>query len=229
MPPTLAGSPAVRHNNANSTNYVGNAPAGIVADEILIAQVLVRAGSVSITSLPTGWTLVSGAADGANATCTYTYWKRAAAGEPATYTWSGGTSAYSSVVIQRVSGCPPSGSPLSGAPAVLSNSSSTTTTFPSIITDAAGTLLFCVGGRAAAAAADNWSGGLTEIWDVYASGTGVARTLYAATLVLAGAGATGAFTCVSATNVPSTGITFALPPPAPPVVPGIDLVGAIGG
>lgn len=91
-------------DNAASTSYVGNAPSGIVADEILIAHVFVRfaTSGFSMTSRPSGWNIIDewGSATTGGVSCLY--WKLATASEPSTYTWVGNQSNASIVTVGRI-------------------------------------------------------------------------------------------------------------------------------
>jgi len=70
------------------TSLVINRPAGTVAGDVMIAAVAVRPNGITITA-PAGWTLIrrtDNAATNPNGQATYR--KMAAAGEPASYTWT---------------------------------------------------------------------------------------------------------------------------------------------
>lgn len=81
---SLVGSTSVAASG-NSGSVVLDYPAGIVADDVLIAQIAVRS-NMTITA-PAGWTLIN-RTNGGSVLTQAVYWKRAGASNPASDTWS---------------------------------------------------------------------------------------------------------------------------------------------
>lgn len=103
----------------NATNSLSLAyPAGLLANDILIAHVAIRSGTTTQPTItaPSGWTQVGSQAMGASAEYRqFTLWKRATGSESGSlsFTWTGGT--VSATAIGRISawgGCVTSGSPI---------------------------------------------------------------------------------------------------------------------
>lgn len=70
------------------TSLTVNRPAGTVVGDVMIAAVAVRPSTATITA-PAGWTLIRRTNQPAtNSLAQATYWRLAAAGEPANYTWT---------------------------------------------------------------------------------------------------------------------------------------------
>ncbi len=216
MAPTTQGLPSLRDNAGASTTYTGDRPGGVVSGEHAIAQVMVRTASVTISGVPTGWELVAKIMDSAVANTLFVYIKKLTTSEPTTYGWTGDKSAESSVTIQRVSGAfngPSALDALSGTPTTFFDSTDDkTVVFPSVTTAHADTLVMCIGQNGGAMSISGWSGGLTELWDGSASGTGVARTYYGSSVVKAESGATGTFTGTLTNTVVALTATLALRP-----------------
>jgi len=84
----LAATPTFRSSSSSSaisTNLTLNKPAGVVQNDVMIAEIEVRAPN-SITA-PTGWTLIHNTTLSTSGQLA-TYYKVAGASEPSSYTWS---------------------------------------------------------------------------------------------------------------------------------------------
>ena len=86
---------------ANGTSVTVSRPAGVVAGDLMLANVATRNG-VTISGVPSGWTLVTTVADGSNMSVDV-YRKFFAAADPASYTFtfSASTKATASVLAFR--------------------------------------------------------------------------------------------------------------------------------
>ncbi len=83
------GSISVATGSSGSGSLTLAYPAGLAADDVLLAQIAV-AGNQTITA-PAGWTLINRSNNGSTLTQAV-YWKRAGASNPASDTWSFGSS-----------------------------------------------------------------------------------------------------------------------------------------
>ena len=167
-------------------------PAGVVADDLLLAQILVRDDGAAFTA-PTGWTLVRSDAFTGELVKQEIYYRVAGSSEPATYTWTfdksddyvGAIAAYRDVDVSD---------PINTHDANLNNPGSPTIA-PSITTTVADTTLIGVFGHrdpdpigAPASMTENWN---------YATG-GLA--VQGADETLVGPGATGTRTAIDASG-----------------------------
>lgn len=64
-----------------TTNWVVDKPTGTLEGDIMVVCLVLQSGSVS--SVPSGWTLIGGSGNGG-----HVYWKACGASEPASWTWS---------------------------------------------------------------------------------------------------------------------------------------------
>ena len=103
--------PAITFQSASSgTNGLGaatitlNAPAGVAQGDVLVAQISAR--FTDAPTAPAGWQLVANqaAGSGANAVIQSVFWKAAGGAEPASYSWTWGTSIRASGGILAYSG-----------------------------------------------------------------------------------------------------------------------------
>ena len=81
---SLVGSTSVARSGTSGSLVLAY-PAGLAADDVLIAQIAVR-GNVTIPTVPAGWTLINRTNNG-SALTQAVYWKRAGASNPANETW----------------------------------------------------------------------------------------------------------------------------------------------
>lgn len=84
MAVTINGTPYTQIGGSSTMN----APAGIVAGEILIAYIAWGNASLTINAPPSGWTLAASGTDGHSPADPFVvYWKLATGSEPGSYTW----------------------------------------------------------------------------------------------------------------------------------------------
>lgn len=115
--PTAAGDTTSTAANTGTTVTVAK-PANTVNGDVLIAALYSRNGTVPFTTPPTGWTVMPPASDITTAGLVRLYFKviTNSAGEPTSYTWSGGGSGRNLGMITRVIGS--TASPFDAAGAV---------------------------------------------------------------------------------------------------------------
>jgi N,N-dimethylformamidase beta subunit-like, C-terminal len=187
-----------------------NAPGGLQANDLLIAQVAARGGSGLVITPPLGWTLVRrDNASSSVAQAIYSHLVAAAPAEPASYTWSfsnandaaGGILGY----VGAASAAPVDASNGQG------NSSSAAITAPSITTPAGHGSDLLVGLFAIANSSSiAVPAGTAGRWSFRAAGGGIG--VAASDLQLGSAGATGSQTATAATAAANVGALIALTP-----------------
>lgn len=129
MPPTYRAH--TTNGGPQATSITLSQPTGTAAGDILIARVSIyrfTTAAVTITA-PSGFTLITAAnaaGDGGNHRI-YTYWKRATASEPASYTWSWGSNEYQQGFLAAYSQAVASGDPIDAAGTPASGNGSTAT------------------------------------------------------------------------------------------------------
>lgn len=167
--PTIVGSVGTA-DNAASTGYIVNYPAGITAGELLLAMIHCRAGGSTIASPPAGWNLIATQ----NAQYSqWSYWRAAVGTETGTVTFTGSGSGVNSTNMIRISGADTS-SPVSTS-ATSANASSTSSTFATITPTHVDTLIIAWGGTSGSVVtANTWNNSLTEVFD---HGTGSGTTV----------------------------------------------------
>lgn len=151
--------------NGVGTNDAALVPSGVQVGDVLITDIsFLSGGSISINSVPSGWTLIrrddtgSGPADVSAAL----YLKIASASEPASYTWTLSSATYNTGVMIAMRGCNQT-EPIdqhSGQ----SNASSTSVTAPGVTTTTNMDTLLYIGGIVAAVSFTPPSG-MTEATD----------------------------------------------------------------
>ena len=209
------------NNGAGSTSLTINVPAGVTANDLLVAHVAVR-GNGAITA-PGGWTPLVDANNG-NFIRQATYYRIAGGSEPASYQWTfastpaaGGMSAFYGVK---------STSPVD-VTGTTQVANSATVTAPSVTTAANDALVLAFFAVRASSAFDQ-AGGMTELYESSASGGVAAAT---DSMAQATAGATGAktSTVTSGRNIGHQ-VAFDVDDAAPSVMqtdPGTPLAGIV--
>lgn len=160
-------------DNAASLNYVGNAPSGIVAGELLIAHVFVRyvGTAFSMTTRPTGWNIIDEWSSNTTGGVSCLYWKEATGSEPSSYTWIGNQSQASIVSIGRLPGASTTNPINVAAQRFTESTTSNSHAMPSVSPTVANTMyvgVFTV--NSSFVGVSNW-GTLTAGW-VLTTGTG---------------------------------------------------------
>ncbi len=222
----LAGLPLISHSveaatppafrsvgtgSANNDFFIDIAtPPGVVAGDIMLAQVTARLKNVVVTP-PAGWFLIRNDRNNGQEISQHLYWRAASGSEPATYRWnvdnptrmSGAVSAYSGVDITY---------PID-AHSGQTKSNQTAIEAPSVTTRTSDTLLvgFFGAGYATTIAAP---GTMTQRWEVGSGGGGPSNqsTSEGATEVLGAAGPTGVRTATAADVASNVGQLVALAP-----------------
>lgn len=104
--PAAAGDTTTGFANTGTAVTI-NKPTNLITGDLLVAAVYSRNAGADFTSIPTGWTSVAPAnGDNVPVGVVRIYYKNVtnAAGEPSTYTWSGGGSGRNVGVMTRVTG-----------------------------------------------------------------------------------------------------------------------------
>ena len=184
-------------------------PAGVVANDVMIAQVTVRGGAATTLTAPAGWSLVRRDNDGGGQIADGIYVHIVtAASEPASYTWNfsagndaaGGIAAYSGVNTAAPID-------VSGGQA---NASSTSMTAPSITIPAghnADRLLAVF--ATANSAAITLPGAVSGRWNFHAIGFGISAAMGDASVP---SGATGNYVALQGSSAVNIGAQVALQP-----------------
>ncbi len=206
-------SAASRDQNGQAASITINRPTGTAQGDVLIAVIAVRPQTVTITA-PAGFTLVNrqnNASGSANSVAMY--WKLAASGEPASYTWSFSANTGNAGGIMAFSGVD-NATPINVSAGSTTTTSTTNFAAPSVTTTMANTMT--VTGHEYASS-DRWTAqsGLTEAFDV--ASLPVADALGIAVLgsykADPTAGATGTLRARAASNADTgAAITLALRP-----------------
>ena len=121
------------NNAAGSTSLTINAPAGVLANDVMVAHLVVR-GSTTVITPPAGWTLIRRDNTGSSIGVAL-YDKIATAAEPTSYTWTFNSAQQASGGIVAYSGVN-TATPVD-ASSGLYNSGTLTTTAPSVTTTSA--------------------------------------------------------------------------------------------
>lgn len=192
-----------------STSLVVNVPAGVADNDVLVT--FLGIGSAGLTP-PSGWNLI-GQATGQSVISSYVYYHivTSAAGEPASYTWSGWTAARSTAEGARYSGVDNT-TPIDVAASSLSNAAGATTlVLPSITTVTDGAMLVSCGGQDSATGTDTIPGTMSRVSD----STGTGKRFGSADETFATHGATGTRTWTfNSSTLAHSGVLGALRPAA---------------
>ncbi len=182
-------------------------PAGTLENDLLIAQIGLRSGSPSITTVPAGWALAASQSRGDMTQLVY--YKIAGAAEPATYTWGFGSSYRLSAVLSAFRGVDTAAPIMAVATASGSGSS---VTAPSVTTTASDAMLLGYFSTRNGNATFTPPTGMSEFSDWGGSagpnGVGVAGAYE----IIPSAGTTGTRTAVAKVNTDNTAIAVALKP-----------------
>ena len=212
--PGPGGTIALRSVATGSTSAASSlvtipVPAGVVANDVMIAQVTVRGGAATTLTAPAGWSLVRRDNDGGGQIADGIYVHIVtAASEPASYTWNfsagndaaGGIAAYSGVNTAAPID-------VSGGQA---NASSTSMTAPSITIPAghnADRLLAVF--ATANSAAITLPGAVSGRWNFHAIGFGISAAMGDASVP---SGATGNYVALQGSSAVNIGAQVALQP-----------------
>lgn len=204
--PALAAAPITLRSSSTSDEGTIPTPAGVVAGDVMIAQVTSWFPPYAITP-PSGWTLIRHDANWSNVGQSL-YYRVATANEPENYTW---TSEMPTTIIGGIlaySGTHPT-TPI-GAHAGQSNRMTAIDTAPSVTTTMPNSRLLFFGGTMADAATFTPAIGMTERYEVVHTQAGFAA--HAADWTQASAGPTGTRSALMATTWPSIGQLLVLQP-----------------
>lgn len=194
-----------------TTTIAPNVPSGLADQDVMIAQV--AWGNNSSITPPGGWTLILDTAQSTNMHSALYYRVVATAGsEPASYTWTIGTSVQIAASITAYRGVD-NASPIDNAGAAAGgqgNSSSTSCTAPTITTVTDNCVLLFYG---SGAGAQTWTapGTMTERYDIQTTG-GTNRTATSDYETFATAGATGTRVATLSSATGNVGQLIALKP-----------------
>lgn len=229
MAPSVVGTPSVTHGSAASTTYSGTYPTGIAAGELLFAHIYARqttATAITISTVPTGWTLIlqTPGLSGSTGGNILTYWKAATGSETGTVSWVGNASVISSVVIARISGADTS-SPISGTPVGQADAAATGHTIQAVSPTAPNCLMVVCFQYGSATFTTTFSGSMAQNWGESSSAGSAGRILYGATEALTSSGSSGTRTATVNATVSATQQSIAIAPAA--IASATDLVGMV--
>ena len=213
--PGPGGSIAVRGIATGSTSAASDhvtisVPAGVLANDVMVAQMAVRGGSSTALSAPAGWTQIRRDSDTTSQVTEGLYYHVVTGAEPAGYTWTftsgndaaGGIADYTGVNTA---------SPID-ASGGQSNASSTSVTAPSINIPAGNNsdrllALFAIPNSTAM----TLPGAITGRWNFHATGFGISAAMGDTTTP---SGATGNYVATQGTSTVNVGALIALRPAA---------------
>jgi len=206
---TVVGISAPDPPSNNSSSITIAAPAGVVANDLMLAIVADRGGNTSgIASTPAGWSLVTSTIDGPRLGM-YLYRKLAGASEPTAYTWTFAAANRSAIAIMAFRGVD-TAAPIAAAAAQVS-AASTSMAAPSITPGVANTMLVgfwaTVNGNAVLTAPGSMS------TNFFVAGTGAGPNgvaVLGASESYAPTAATGSRTATSSLSLTSIGALVAL-------------------
>ncbi len=210
---TVVGVSAPDPPSNNSISITVAAPAGVVANDVLLAIIADRGGDTSgIASAPPGWTLATSTLDGARLGM-YLYRRIVTAAEPADYTWNFSAANRSAIAVMAFRGVD-TASPIAALNTQI-NGASSTMTAPSITPGIANTMLVgfwsTVNGNAVLTAPATMS------TNFFVAGTGAGPNGVAtlgASAIYAPSTATGTRVATSSLSLANTGYLVALRPGA---------------
>lgn len=178
-------SVVLAEGGTSSTSLVVNVPSGIADGDVLVT--FLGIGAAGLTP-PGGWNLI-GQATGQAVISSYIYYHvvTSAAGEPASYTWSGWTASRSTAQCVAYSGVDNT-TPVDVTASTQSNAAgATTVVLASITTVTNGAMLISCAGQDSAAGTDTIPGTMSRVSD----STGTGKRFGSADETDATAGATG--------------------------------------
>ena len=224
LPPILLRAAATGNNGTGGSTLTISVPAGTQSGDVMVAHVIVRTAGNSIAA-PAGWNIVL-RQDSTSSIATATYVKVAGSAEPASYTWSFGTSGEASGGIADYTGVDTT-TPVDAAHAQYNASTSNVDNSGVTTTVANDMLVYAVG--IVAATSVNVPAGFTQVWRTTSNSS---TTSEMSQEILAPVGATG--TIHGTLSSANSNITMlialrpagATPPPPPP---GISLRAAATG
>ena len=190
-------SAASRDQNDQATSLTITKPAGTTNGDVLIAVISARPNTVTITA-PTGFALINRQNNtGGSANAVAMYWKLAASGEPANYTWTISANTGNAGGIMAFSGVD-NANPINASAGALTAASTTIFSAPSVTTSVTNTMIVTAHEYASSS---RWTAptGMTEAVDV--ASLAVTDQLGISVLgsykTQAAAGATGALTATA--------------------------------
>ncbi len=193
------------------TSVTLNTPAGVTANDVLIANLAVRGGSgVTLGTPPPGWTLVNRTNSG-TAVAQAVYVRTVAASEPASYTWTftpGDRAAAAIVAFRGVS----TTTPIDVSAGQATSPAATAIVAPSVTTTVANTMLVGLYSIAQGGEAFTAPGGMTERFDISTGAGPNGVTIAAATATQATIGASGPRTASATSSELGVGTLVALRP-----------------
>jgi len=178
-----------------ATSVTINRPAGVAANDVMIAQITLKGVVGTITAPAVSWNLIdlSSTSTAGSEVTQAVYWRRVVAGEPASYTWSWTGSRRFSAGIAAYADVDPAGSPID-ASGVRTTNNSATITLPNITTTTANTMLVALLGSSRSSTHSTPTGMTTERYQRNTGGGTAGTTSSEDEQAQAAAGATGAKT-----------------------------------
>ena len=196
---------------ANSNSLTINKPAGMLANDLMIAVLGQRNQNANPIASSAGWSRINGTNDAANLGVDV-YWKLATAAEPASYPWTFTKSARIAGTIMAFRGVNTT-FPILASGSRINTPASTTYTAPSISTGVvSNAMLVAIYARTNAAGAISAATGMTLINSLSSGGGASGLVTGASRLIQAAAGATGNKLSARNTSSTSLGMLVALNP-----------------
>jgi hypothetical protein len=201
---------SVSSNNVSGvTSFTLNAPAGVAANDVMVAQITVRGGTGETITAPSGWNLIRRDDQSTNLAQAL-YYKVATSSEPSSYTWTFGTSHSASGGILDYTGVSTS-IPIDTSGGQV-GSSGTAVTAPSVTTTVANDMLADFSGIQALTTFTAPSG-MTKEYDSFNNSGSTDSSANDA--LQATAGSSGSFTATAGISSPWVGQLVALEPIPP--------------
>ncbi len=206
-------SAAYATNNATNTTLVVPRPATVTTGDLLLASIAIR-GTSTITA-PAGWTLIRNDVNGNNLRHA-TWWRFAAAGDPASWTWTFSAGRLAAGAIHAYGGVAAT-NPIDTSSGIA-NASSTSLTATGVTTTTADDRLVAFYSMTTSATITP-PAGMTERGEQLGSAPGRSTVLEGSDAALGAAGPTGARVATASTAQTSIGQLIALRPATggPPV------------
>ena len=203
-------SATTANNGAGASSLDLSTPAGVQADDVLIAVVGVRGGAGTTITTPSGWSLINSTNYNSNLLSSI-YYRIASGSEPSSTSFAFSSSEKASGVMAAYTGVDTS-SPIN-AQDVQSNASSSTLTTPSVTTTTNDTMLVAAYGFARNTTLTEGSGMTLRGQDSSTGGGGTTRTTSGLQDVIqSSAGSTGSKSMTASNSTVNIGHIIALKP-----------------
>lgn len=217
------------HQTSATTSATGTIPSGVQVGEVILAHIVYRSVSITVSSVPSGWSLVLDESGGSGPGFASAVYRRTVDGtEGLSVTFTLSSTVTNSVAVSRFSGTDSTSTPIDNSSKASTSASVNSVLVPGFTTVTNDCAIIMFESRGAATTFDAITG-FSERYDATSGSSTAARTLAMAETSQGAAGPTGDVTIATAgASATLIGILVALKSPGVPPAAPTGLTATVG-